>query len=96
MKDTYVCYMNPSNENIRLVLLFDEQFEINPPGLVDIRPKEIVLANLQQYAVLDGRQLTARRLLQRFDDQVLTRGRYAGVEGHHPGSPQGHGQNMAR
>lgn len=40
--------MNPSNENIRLVLLFDEQFEVNPPGLVDIRPKEIILANLQQ------------------------------------------------
>lgn len=50
VKDTYVCYMNPHNEQIRLVLLFDEQFEINSPDLAaNIRPKELVLSNLQQW-----------------------------------------------
>jgi len=29
LKDSYVCYMNPSSEILRFVLLFDEQFEIN-------------------------------------------------------------------
>lgn len=50
VKDTYVCYMNPSGEHIRLVLLFDEQFEINSPDLsITFRPKELYLSNLQQY-----------------------------------------------
>lgn len=49
VKDTYLSYMNPSNEEIRLVLLFDEQFEINAPELsLNLRPKELVLSNLQQ------------------------------------------------
>lgn len=49
IKDTYVSYMNPSDEEIRLVLLFDEQFEINAAELaMNLRPKELVLSNLQQ------------------------------------------------
>uniref|UniRef100_A0A914HQS8 Phospholipase n=1 Tax=Globodera rostochiensis TaxID=31243 RepID=A0A914HQS8_GLORO len=54
VKDTYVSYVNPSNEEIRLVLLFDEQFEVNSHELaVNLRPKEMVLSNLQH--VLDLR-----------------------------------------
>lgn len=42
--------MNPSNENIRLILLFDEQFEINSQELaITYRPNELYLSNLQQY-----------------------------------------------
>ncbi|KAL3120771.1 hypothetical protein niasHT_008063 [Heterodera trifolii] len=54
VKDTYVAYINPSDEEIRFVLLFDEQFEINSPDLaLNFRPKEMVLSNLQH--VLDLR-----------------------------------------
>lgn len=49
VKDTYVCYMDPSDEQIRLVLLFDEQFDVNSPDLaVNVRPKDFVISNLQQ------------------------------------------------
>jgi len=44
--------MDPSNEQIRLVLLFDEQFEINSHELLintKQRPKEFVVSNLQQF-----------------------------------------------
>ncbi|KAI1726716.1 phospholipase D active site motif domain-containing protein [Ditylenchus destructor] len=52
VKDSYVCYMSLSNEQIRLVLFFDEQFEINAPEYsANARPKELVLSNLQH--VLD-------------------------------------------
>ncbi|KAI6194536.1 Phospholipase [Aphelenchoides besseyi] len=48
VKDTYVSYMNPSNEDIRLVLLFDEMFEIDNLEMgVNIKPKYMVLSNLQ-------------------------------------------------
>lgn len=52
MKDTYCCYMNPSDENIRLVLLFDEQFEIDAMDLgINIKPRVMVLSNLQQWVL---------------------------------------------
>lgn len=41
--------MNPSNEEIRLVLLFDEQFEINSLEFAASKqPKELFLSNFQQ------------------------------------------------
>jgi hypothetical protein len=41
--------MDPSDEQIRLVLLFDEQFEINSLELaVNNTPKDFVISNLQQ------------------------------------------------
>uniref|UniRef100_A0A915LU94 Phospholipase n=1 Tax=Meloidogyne javanica TaxID=6303 RepID=A0A915LU94_MELJA len=55
VKDTYVAYMDPSNEQIRLVLLFDEQFEINSHELLintKQRPKEFVVSNLQHVLML--------------------------------------------
>ncbi|KAL7071209.1 hypothetical protein ACQ4LE_009433 [Meloidogyne hapla] len=55
VKDTYVAYMDPSNEQIRLVLLFDEQFEINSHELLintNQRPKELVVSNLQHVLML--------------------------------------------
>lgn len=40
--------MNPSNERIRLVLLFDEQTEIDAMDLgINIKPRTMVLSNLQ-------------------------------------------------
>uniref|UniRef100_A0AC34F7V6 Phospholipase n=1 Tax=Panagrolaimus sp. ES5 TaxID=591445 RepID=A0AC34F7V6_9BILA len=47
IKDTYCCYMNPSNEQIRQVLLIDEHFEINPKDMDDIKKREFVIANSQ-------------------------------------------------
>lgn len=53
VKDTYVCYMDPGDEQIRLVLLFDEQFEINSPDLaVSIRVREMIVSNLQHVLML--------------------------------------------
>lgn len=40
--------MNPSNEQIRQVLLIDEHFEINPKDVQDIKKREFVIANSQQ------------------------------------------------
>lgn len=48
IKDTYCCYMNPSNEQIRQVILMDENFEINPKDVEDIKKREFVIGNLQQ------------------------------------------------
>ncbi|CAD5217208.1 unnamed protein product [Bursaphelenchus xylophilus] len=45
LKDSYVCYIN-SNETVRLVLLFDEQFEIDSPDVVtSTKPKYMFLSN---------------------------------------------------
>ncbi|KAF7634235.1 Phospholipase [Meloidogyne graminicola] len=55
VKDTYVAYMDPSNEQIRLVLLFDEQFQINSHELLintSQRSKEFVVSNLQHVLML--------------------------------------------
>ena len=50
VKDTYCCYMNPNNEQIRLVLLMDECFEINPKDLLTSlkNEQEFIIANQQQ------------------------------------------------
>lgn len=50
VKDTYCCYMNPNSERIRLVLLIDEGFEINPKDLLTSlkNEREFIIANQQQ------------------------------------------------
>ncbi|CAD5212970.1 unnamed protein product [Bursaphelenchus okinawaensis] len=45
LKDSYVCYVN-NNERVRLVLLFDEQFEIDSPDVItSTKPKYMFLSN---------------------------------------------------
>uniref|UniRef100_A0AC35U608 Phospholipase n=1 Tax=Rhabditophanes sp. KR3021 TaxID=114890 RepID=A0AC35U608_9BILA len=46
MKDTYLCYMHPSDSNIRLVLLFDDEFAVNSSDLeITFKVRDLVLSN---------------------------------------------------
>ena len=47
IKDTYVGCMDPSTEQIRLVLLFDEEFEVSEPGAGNSNARELRLSNKQ-------------------------------------------------
>uniref|UniRef100_A0A7E4VB52 Phospholipase n=1 Tax=Panagrellus redivivus TaxID=6233 RepID=A0A7E4VB52_PANRE len=48
VKDTYLCYINPSNERVRMVLLMDEGFKVNPKEFEGVlKEREFLIVNQQ-------------------------------------------------
>uniref|UniRef100_A0AC34Q529 Phospholipase n=1 Tax=Panagrolaimus sp. JU765 TaxID=591449 RepID=A0AC34Q529_9BILA len=77
VKDTYCCYMNPNNEQIRLVLLMDEGFEINPKDLQSSLKynREFIIANQQHILHLKCKQEDEARFWKETIEKVsLTSG----------------------
>uniref|UniRef100_A0A914Z7J7 Phospholipase n=1 Tax=Panagrolaimus superbus TaxID=310955 RepID=A0A914Z7J7_9BILA len=75
IKDTYCCYMNPSTEQIRQVLLIDEHFEINPKDMDDIKKREFVIANSQHVLHLKCKyEIQAELWQKKLESVCLTTG----------------------